>query len=78
MVCDLGIEGGIIVSGNDRRQANLYVQGGAIAAVSEGMRVQGFPLATYLRGKLVAQNGKVVASPGAGRFIPGPGARQGA
>ena len=44
----------------------------------EGMEVQGVPIATFVRGKLVAQNGKVVARPGTGRFIPGPGARQGA
>ncbi|TAJ99465.1 hypothetical protein EPO44_10470, partial [bacterium] len=35
MAYDLGIEGGVIVSGSGRRQAHLYVQDGAIAAVAD-------------------------------------------
>jgi dihydroorotase len=41
----------------------------------EGLKVKGIPLATYLRGQLVAQAGKIRAKPGAGRYLPGPGAR---
>jgi dihydroorotase-like cyclic amidohydrolase len=40
----------------------------------DGVKVQGFPVATYVRGQLVASEGKVVAKPGTGRFLPGPGA----
>src|SRR5919202_6915935 len=32
---DLGIEGGTLVTGQGRRQAHLYVEGGAIAAISD-------------------------------------------
>lgn len=39
----------------------------------DGVKVQGFPVATYVRGQLVASEGKVVAKPGTGRFLPGPG-----
>ena len=39
-----------------------------------GVKVQGSPVATYVRGQLVASEGKVVAKPGTGRFLPGPGA----
>ncbi|MFQ5853585.1 MAG: amidohydrolase family protein, partial [Candidatus Binatia bacterium] len=39
----------------------------------EGLRVQGFPVATYVRGNLVAEDGKVVAKPGTGHYLPGPG-----
>lgn len=41
----------------------------------DGLRVQGFPVATYVRGNLVARDGKVMARPTTGRFLPGPGAR---
>jgi dihydroorotase-like cyclic amidohydrolase len=41
----------------------------------DGWRVQGLPVATYVRGKLVAREGKVLANPGTGRFLLGPGAR---
>lgn len=41
----------------------------------EGFAVKGFPVATYVRGKLVAQDGKVMATPGTGQFLPGPGGR---
>ncbi|MDA2934502.1 amidohydrolase family protein, partial [Acidobacteria bacterium AH-259-D05] len=41
----------------------------------EGMVVQGLPVATYLRGNLVASEGQVVVDPGVGRFLPGPGAK---
>ncbi len=40
----------------------------------DGVKVQGFPVATYVRGQLVAEEGKVVAKPGTGHFLPGPGA----
>ena len=39
----------------------------------DGLRVQGRPVATYVRGILVASDGKIVAKPGTGRFLPGPG-----
>ena len=35
MTYDLGIEGGTVVSGNGRSQANLYVQDGVVAAVTD-------------------------------------------
>ncbi|WPD18519.1 dihydroorotase family protein [Thermaerobacter composti] len=42
-----------------------------------GKEVQGAVVATYLRGKKVAENREVLAPPGSGRFLPGPGARGG-
>ena len=39
----------------------------------EGVKVQGFPVATYVRGERVASEGRVVAKPGTGQFLPGPG-----
>ena len=38
-----------------------------------GRTVQGAVVATYLRGLRVAENGRPVAPPGTGRFVPGPG-----
>jgi dihydroorotase len=35
-----------------------------------GCRVKGGPVTTILRGTVVAEDGKVVAEPGGGRFIP--------
>lgn len=40
-----------------------------------GRKVQGLPRMTFVRGKLVAVDGKPVIEPGWGRFLPGPGAR---
>lgn len=40
----------------------------------DGLKVQGVPVATYVRGELVARDGKVQSKPGSGRFLPGPGA----
>lgn len=34
MVCDLGIEGGIIVSGSGQGRANLYIKDEAVAALT--------------------------------------------
>ena len=42
----------------------------------KGRRVKGLPVKTFVRGKLVAENGKPVAGPGWGQFLPGPGARK--
>lgn len=39
----------------------------------DGMKVQGCPVATYLRGQLIAHEGRIAAKPGTGRFLPGPG-----
>ena len=36
----------------------------------EGRRVTGWPVATYLRGRLAMSNGEVLARPGDGRFLP--------
>lgn len=36
----------------------------------EGMELTGWPLATYLRGRKIAENGAVTAEAAAGRFIP--------
>ncbi len=44
----------------------------------DGLKVKGRPVATYVRGILVASDGKVVAKPGTGRFLPGPGFGSGA
>ena len=41
-----------------------------------GRRVKGLPIKTFVRGKLVAENGKPVGKPGWGKFLPGPGARK--
>lgn len=40
-----------------------------------GRRVKGLPVKTFVRGRLVAENGKPVGKPGWGQFLPGPGAR---
>ncbi len=40
-----------------------------------GRRVKGVPVQTFVRGQLVAENGKPVGKPGWGQFLPGPGAR---
>jgi allantoinase len=40
----------------------------------EGRKVKGLPLMTFVRGHLVAKDGKPVAVPGWGEFVPGPGA----
>jgi dihydroorotase len=39
-----------------------------------GRLVRGLPLKTFVRGNLVAENGKPVGRPGWGQFLPGPGA----
>jgi dihydroorotase (multifunctional complex type) len=41
-----------------------------------GKRVRGRPVSTYSRGRLVARDGRAVAEPGWGRFIPGPGTQR--
>lgn len=40
-----------------------------------GMKVKGLPVRTYVRGRLVAADGKPVGEPGWGQFLPGPGAQ---
>jgi dihydroorotase len=40
-----------------------------------GRTLAGRAVRTYVRGKLAADDGRVVAEPGAGTFVPGPGAR---
>ena len=42
----------------------------------EGATLTGRAVRTYLRGTLVAEDGIVLAEPGSGRFVPGPGARE--
>jgi dihydroorotase (multifunctional complex type) len=42
-----------------------------------GRTLSGLALRTYLRGRLIADDGKVVGEPGFGAFLPGPGARTG-
>lgn len=39
-----------------------------------GRTLTGRAVRTYLRGRPIAEDGRVVAPPGAGRFLPGPGA----
>lgn len=39
----------------------------------EGRRVKGLPVKTFVRGRLVAADGRPVAGPGWGQFLPGPG-----
>lgn len=41
----------------------------------DGRQVKGLPVKTFVRGHLVAENGKPVAEPGWGQFLPGPGAK---
>jgi dihydroorotase-like cyclic amidohydrolase len=41
-----------------------------------GREVQGRAVATYVRGRLVARDGRPVGDPGWGRFLPGPGHRR--
>ncbi|MBM3573764.1 MAG: amidohydrolase family protein [Alphaproteobacteria bacterium] len=38
-------------------------------SLQDGQTLKGWPVATYLRGTLVARDGKLVAKPGQGRFI---------
>ncbi|MEE9550054.1 MAG: hypothetical protein V3W08_06620, partial [Candidatus Binatia bacterium] len=40
----------------------------------DGMKVRGRSVATYVRGNLVAQDGKITARPGTGHYLSGPGA----
>jgi allantoinase len=40
-----------------------------------GRTLTGLAVRTYLRGRLIADDGKVVGEPGIGAFLPGPGAR---
>ncbi|MGC1379356.1 MAG: amidohydrolase family protein, partial [Anaerolineales bacterium] len=40
-------------------------------AVYEGLVVTGVPITTIRRGEIVYDNGKILAQPGSGRFIPG-------
>lgn len=40
-----------------------------------GRKVRGLPVKTFVRGRLVAEDGKPVGEPGWGEFLPGPGAR---
>jgi dihydroorotase-like cyclic amidohydrolase len=40
----------------------------------EGMEVSGVPVYTIVRGQVVMENGKIAASPGCGRFVPGKAA----
>ncbi len=40
----------------------------------EGRELTGWPVATYLRGVAVAENGLLTGTPAAGRFLPGKGA----
>ena len=42
-----------------------------------GLTVTGRPVMTLLRGKVVAEEGKVTAAPGTGCFVPGPGTTAG-
>lgn len=41
-----------------------------------GRKVKGLPVKTFVRGHLVAEDGKPVGEPGWGEFLPGPGARR--
>jgi len=41
----------------------------------EGMSTRGMPVATIVRGSIVAENGSVVGQPGHGRFMPGSAVR---
>ncbi len=41
-----------------------------------GMKVKGLPVRTYVRGRLVAADGKPVGEPGWGEFVPGPGYKE--
>jgi dihydroorotase-like cyclic amidohydrolase len=40
----------------------------------EGRTFSGRAVDTYLRGRRIVHEGKVVEGPGSGRFLPGPGA----
>jgi allantoinase len=41
----------------------------------DGRKVKGLPVKTFVRGHLVAEDGRPVAKPGWGQFLPGPGAK---
>jgi dihydroorotase-like cyclic amidohydrolase len=39
----------------------------------KGRTVKGLPLMTFVRGRLVAKDGRPVIEPGWGEYVPGPG-----
>jgi len=41
----------------------------------DGRKVKGLPIKTFVRGHLVAEDGKPMTEPGWGQFLPGPGAK---
>jgi dihydropyrimidinase len=48
-------------------QARLHSRAGYEPC--EGMEVTGWPVATFSRGELIAQNGEIVAKPGRGQLL---------
>lgn len=51
------------VDANDLHQGSDY-------SPYEGMRLRGWPVLTLLRGRVVYEDGEIVATPGYGRFVP--------
>jgi dihydroorotase len=61
-----------------RRLADAGVVSKAGWTPYAGRDVTGAPVMTFVRGRLVARDGRPVADPGWGRWLPGAGAREGA
>jgi dihydroorotase-like cyclic amidohydrolase len=68
----VGTDADVVVLDMDKEAVvgaeNLYTKVGWTAY--EGHQVRGLPTHTVLRGKVIAENGRVVGSAGYGRFVP--------
>ena len=66
----------LIDPGRRRRLADAGIVSKAGWTPYAGREVIGAPVMTFVRGRLAARDGRPVAEPGWGRWLPGPGARQ--
>lgn len=73
---DVGADADLVLVDPDRRWivTDTDILSGAGWSPFSGRTLVGGAVATYLRGQLVAERGRVIAEPGHGEFIPGPGA----
>lgn len=60
----------VIVDENEKRKVSANMLHSLCDwSVYDGWELKGWPVATFLRGQLLAQNGKIVAHPGTGRWL---------
>jgi dihydropyrimidinase len=68
---EIGSDADLVLFDDSRRetvsQARLHSRAGYEPC--EGMEVVGWPVATFLRGELIARNGEIVARPGRGQLL---------